>query len=93
MKNKSVFFKVICLAIIAIVCIFLTVTIALLAGSVEKSIFDFKNLNYGNVIPFLLIGIFISCAIIGIGVLFVSKSVFEKVKDYLDENKNQNDKK
>lgn len=91
MKQKSVLFQVVCLAIIGLVCILLTISLALLAGSVQESIFDLKNLNIGNVIPIIIIGVFVSCAIIGIGVIFVSNSVFHKVRDYLKENKdNQN---
>lgn len=92
MKQKSVFFQVVCLAVIALVCIFLTAVLVLLAGSLEVSIFDFRNMNIGNMIPILIIGIFVSCAIVGIGVLFVSHTVFHKVKDYLKDNKDNQDK-
>ena len=34
-------------------------------------------------IPVFIIGGFISCVVIGISVLFVSRSIFFKVKDYL----------
>lgn len=91
MKQKSVLFQVICVAIIGFVCILLTISLALLAGSVQKSIFDLKNLNIGNMIPVIIIGVFVSCAVVGIGVMFVSNSLFHKVSDYLKENKdNQN---
>ena len=90
MKNKSVFSQVILLVILAIICIVLTVGMAFLAGSVDTNLFDFRNLNFGNMIPILIIGGFISCIVIGITVVFVSRSVFFKVKKYLSEDDENN---
>ena len=85
MKNKSFFTQIILLIVLSIICIVLTVGIALVAGSIDVTLLDFKNLNLANVIPVLLIGGFISCVIIGIVVLFIARSIFFKVKEYLAE--------
>lgn len=85
MKNKSFFTQIILLIVLSIICIVLTVGIALFAGSIDVTLLDFKNLNLANVIPVLLIGGFISCVIIGIVVLFIARSIFFKVKEYLAE--------
>lgn len=69
------------LIVLSLICIFLTLGAALLLGSVDTAIFDFKNLNLANMIPALIIGGFISCVIVGITLLFVSRSVFFKVKE------------
>ena len=90
MKNKSLFFQIIGLIIVALICILLTVGIAILAGSLNAELFDFSKLNFSNMIPILIIGIFISCFIIGIGVLFILRTAFLKAKDYLKENDNKN---
>ena len=89
MKNKSLFTQTILVIILAVSCLMLTIVIALLAGSLNVELFDFKNLNFSNVIPVLLIGGFISCVVIGICVLFVGRTAFIKVKDYFDENNNK----
>ena len=46
MKNKSLFFQIITLIILALICLMLTVGIALLAGSLKVELFDFQNLNF-----------------------------------------------
>jgi hypothetical protein len=74
------------LIILAILCLLLTVSVALLVGSLNVDLFDFKNLNFTNMIPILIIGGFISCVIIGICFLFFARTAFFKAKDYLDEN-------
>lgn len=81
MKNKSIFSQIIILIIVAVLCILLTATMALLAGSANVDIFDFSNLNISNMIPVMIVGGFISCVVIGIIVLIVSKNVFFKAKD------------
>ena len=90
MKNKSVFSQIIILIIVAVLCIVLTATIALLAGSVNTDILNLSNLNISNMIPVIIIGGFISCVVIGIIVLVVSKNIFFKAKDeiknYFSEN-------
>ena len=85
MKNKSLFIQVISIIILAVVCLLLTVGIALLAGSLNAELFDFDDLNFSNMIPVLLAGIFISCVIVGICVLFVARTAFIKAKDYFKE--------
>ncbi len=92
MKNKSIFAQFIGLIILAIICLLFTVAMAVLAGSVNTELFDFKNLNFSNMIPFLVIGGFISCVIVGICFLFVARKAFWKAKDYLKENQNNNEK-
>lgn len=92
MKNKSLFAQIIALIIIVIVCILFTFTIALLAGSLNAELFDFKNLNFSNMIPVLIIGGFMSCVIVGICFLFIARTAFFKVKDYLEENHKNNKK-
>lgn len=82
------------LVILSIICIVLTVGIALLVGSSDTTLLDFESLNFTNMIPVLILGSFISCIVVGITVLFVARSIFYKVKNYLlEENKNGGDKK
>ncbi len=92
-KKKSVFAQIMILVAVALVGLVLTVCMALLAGSVETSIFDWRNLNLANMIPILIIGGFITCVVVGIAVIVVSRSIFYRVRDYLFENQNnQNNK-
>lgn len=94
MKNKSFFSQIVLLIILFVICVILTVGIALLAGSYNTTLFDFENLNFSNMIPVLILGGFISCVVVGISVIFVSRSIFYKVKNYLSEDyKNGGDKK
>ena len=93
MKNKSFFSQIILLVILSVICVVLTVGIALLVGSSNTTLFDFENLNFSNMIPVLMLGGFISCVVVGITVLFVARSIFYKVKNYLLEDKNGGDKK
>ena len=86
MKDKSLFSRFIFLIVLAVICLLLTVAIALLVGSINVELFDFENLNFSNMVPVLLIGGFISCVIIGICFLFVARTAFFKAKDYLDKN-------
>ena len=92
MKNKPVFIQIITLIILAVVCFSFTIAAAVLAGSLNAELFDFENFNFSNMIPVLLIGIFISCVIIGVCSMFVIRSVFCKAKDYLKENQKNNKK-
>ncbi len=85
MKNKSFFSQIILLIILSLVCIVLTVGIALFVGSSDTTFFDWRNLNFSNMIPVLIFGGFISCVVVGITVLFVARSIFLKVKDYFIE--------
>lgn len=93
MKKKSVFGGVLLLIIISLVCIVLTVSVALLAGSANAELFNFENLNLSNMIPVLIIGGIVSCFIIGIAVLFVGRTVFFKVKDYFSETDKKEEEK
>ena len=86
LKNKSFFSQIILLVILSVICVVLTVSIALFVGSYNTTLFDFGNLNFANMIPVLILGGFISCVVVGITVLFVARSVFLKVKDYLSNN-------
>ena len=82
------------LVVLSVFCVVLTVGIALLAGSYHTTLFDFKNLNFSNMITVLILGGFISCVVVGITVLFVTRTIFYKVKNYLsEEDKNGGDKK
>ena len=85
MKNKSVFSQIMLLIILSVICVILTVGVALLVGSSSTTLFDFTNFNFANMIPVLIFGGFISCVVVGITVIFVARSVFFKVKDYLTE--------
>ncbi len=94
MKNRSFFSQIMLLVILSVVCVILTVGIALVVGSSATTLFDFENLNLSNMIPVLILGGFISCVVVGITVLFVARSIFYKVKNYLtEEDKNGGDKK
>lgn len=86
MKNKSLFSQVIFVIIIAVVCLLVTLGLSLLAGSLNVDLFSFRNLNFSNMIPMLLICGFISCIVVGICILFVIRSVWIKAKDYFNEN-------
>lgn len=74
------------LIILLVISVILTVSIALFAGSYNAALFDFENFNFANMIPILIIGGFISCVVVGITALFVARSVFLKIKDYMSEN-------
>lgn len=94
LKNKSFFSQIMLLVILSVICVVLTVGIALLVGSSNATLFDFENLNFSNMIPVLILGGFINCVVVGITVLFVARSIFYKVKNYLsEEDKNGGDKK
>ena len=85
MKNKTLFGRVIFVMILAVACLLMTVGLAILAGSLNAELFDFKNMNFSNIIPVLLIGGFISCVIVGICVLFIARDAFFKAKNYLED--------
>lgn len=92
MKKRSIFSGILLLILIALVCVVLTISIALLAGATEVDLFDFRNLNFSNMIPILIVGGILSCFIIGIAVLFLGRTVFFKVKDYFFETDNTKDR-
>ena len=93
MKKKSIFSLIMTVVIVALVCITLTVVIALAVGNTESDIFDFSELNWSNVLPVIIIGGFISCVIVGIFVLFVSRDIFIKVRDVIFENNKEEENK
>ncbi len=88
MNKNSLFTQTILIIILAVICIFLTVAFALLFGSIDTNIFDFKNFNFVNALPVLIVGIIISCFVTGIAILFLAKNTFFKVKKYFDNNDN-----
>ena len=92
MKKKSIFGGILMLILIGLICVLLTVTIALLVGSTEVEIFDFSNLNFSNMIPVLIIGGMISCFVVGIAFLFLGRTIFFKAKDYFFEKDKKEDK-
>jgi energy-coupling factor transporter transmembrane protein EcfT len=73
-------------------CLFLTLALAFFAGSIEKPLFDFRNINLGNMIPVLIIGGLVSCMIISICFLLLSKSFSEKLKELWDKNNSKSQK-
>ena len=82
------------LIILSAICFVLTIGIAFSFGSADAALFDFENLNFSNMIPVLMLGGFISCVVVGITVIFIARSMFYKVKNYLSQdNKNGGDKK
>ena len=85
MKKKSIFAKILLIVVIALICLVLTLLAAFLVGSVQNDVFDFSDLNFSNMLPVLVIGVFISCLIIGLLVLFLAKDVFVKIKNYIFE--------
>ncbi|MCI8332867.1 MAG: hypothetical protein HFE78_08600 [Clostridiales bacterium] len=85
MKKKSIFNRILLLILLSFFCISLTVLFAFWAGSAKTDLFNLTNLNLSNMIPVFMIGGIISCFIIGIAVLVLSRTVFFKVKDYLSE--------
>lgn len=92
MKDKSLFNQFLLIVVLGIICILFTVSAAIIAGSINANLFDFKNFNFGNMIPVLLICGFISCAAIGICILFVGRTAFFKAKELIEKNENKNEK-
>ena len=80
MKKDSLFTKIIILFIVLFVCVAFTLTAAWLIGGMDKNIFDLSNLNLYNAVPVLILGGIISCFVVGIGVLFLSRNVLIKLK-------------
>ena len=88
MKKKSTFAMILAVMIVALVGIVLTVFAAFMAGSVDMQLFDFENLNWANFIPVIIIGIFLTGITVCFVILFASKSIFMKIRDYFLEDKN-----
>lgn len=93
MKNKTVFSKIMTVIVVALICLVLTVTLALLFGSINTNIFDFSNLNISNMLPVFIIGGFISCVVVGILIILLAKDIFVKVKDEIFTKDNGGNKK
>ena len=85
MKKDSLFTKIIILFIVLFVCVAFTLTAAWLIGGMDKNIFDLSNLNLYNAVPVLILGGIISCFVVGIGVLFLSRNVLIKLKKFFIE--------
>ncbi len=90
MKDKSLFMKIILLILLGVGCIVCTVGLSILFGAIDTTLFDFSKLNYSNMIPVLIVGVFISCVIMGIAILFVGKTAFLQFRDYLKNNQKNN---
>ena len=71
------------------ICITLTVSVALLAGSIEASIFDFRNLNIANMIPVFIFGGLITLFTAVVVLLFTSRTLFYKIKNFFEEDNNK----
>ncbi len=80
MKKKSVFAQIIILIVIALIGMVITVCMAWLAGSVDITLFDWKNLNWSNTISVFIIGGILTCITVTVAVIFVSRSVFFKLE-------------
>lgn len=87
MKKRSTFAMVLTVVIVALIGIVLTILAAFVAGSVDMQLFDFENLNLANFIPVIIIGGFITTVTVGFVILFASKSIFMKIRDYFLEDK------
>ena len=90
MKRNSLFIQIILLVVLTFICIRATFAVALLAGSVEMSIFDFKSLNVSNMIPVFIFGGLITIFTIAITLLFTSRTLFYKIIDLFDLNGKEN---
>lgn len=87
MKNSSTFALILTVAIVALVGIVLTILVAFLAGNMDVQLFDFENLNLANFVPVIIIGGFLTAITVGFVILFASKSIFMKIRDYFLEDK------
>ena len=92
MKNKSLFFQILFLIIVIFLCVALTITVALLAGSTEAEFFDFKKLNIGNMIPVFIFGGLFTCFAVVISLLFTTRTLFYKLKELFECNNTKKDK-
>ena len=89
MKDKSLFAQILLLVVLTFLCVTLTFTIALFAGSIEVSIFNFENLNIANMIPIFILGGLITCFTIIITLLFTSRTLFHKIKKLFEDDINK----
>lgn len=91
-KQGSVFAKAVILLVVAAICVIVTLTAALLIGSVDMNLFDLSRLNLANTAFVLIIGGIISVLVIGIAVLFLSREVFNITKKYIFKDDGGDDK-
>ncbi len=92
MKNKSIFFQIIILLTVSMLCVLSTIGCAFFFGSLQIKLFDFSNINFSNMIPVLIIGGSLSAFVVCITILFVIRSIFIKIKsDVSDDNKKTED--
>ena len=89
MKNTSLFMQLLLLITLMFICITLTVSVALLAGSIETSIFDFRNFNIANMIPVFIFGGLITLFTAVVVLLFTSRTLFYKIKNFFEEDNNK----
>ena len=90
--KKSVFTQMMILLLVALIGFTLTILLALFAGSIDETMFDWKNLNLSNMIPVLIAGGILTCISVIITVMIVSRSVFSQVHNFLFEDKGEKDK-
>lgn len=93
LKKENLWTKMILLVLIIFLCLFLTLALAFLAGSIEKPLFDLRNLNIGNMIPVLILGGLMSCMVLSICFLLFSKSFSVKIKELWEQNSDKKDNK
>lgn len=85
MKEKSIFRQVMLIVFVGLGCVLLTAAAALFFGTFKAELFDLSSLNFSNMIPVLIIGGFLTLVVIVISVIFVSRSVFYKIKEYINK--------
>ena len=91
MKNKSLLLQIVLLISLAFLGIVLTMSLALFAGSMDNSIWDFENLNIANMIPVFFFGGLITCFGVAIMLLFTSRAIFYKLKDFFENEIHKTD--
>lgn len=90
MKKKSPFTQAVIFVSLIFVGAILTLFVALLAGSIQEPLFDFKNLNLANMIPVFIFGGLFSGFAAVIALLFTSRTLWYKLKEFFNENEKNN---
>ena len=90
MKNKSPFAQTIILVVIIFSGAILTLFGALLFGSIQEPLFDFRNLNFSNMIPVFVFGSLLTGFATAISLVFTSRTLLSKLKEFLDNNDKSN---
>ncbi len=93
MKDKSLFTRVLLLAAVFFICLAMTVGITLIFGAIDVTLFDFSKLNFSNMIPVFIVGLFISFIIVFFVFMFVGRTAFTKFIDYINNDKTEEKKK